>query len=91
VHLDYSDFMPCSEYDKLNDERYKAMMREDMARGSSPSQYPHNSDKKRQEAIANAAREVHQAYSQRNAHIRECDACKADGRKPEQYDSRGHF
>jgi len=83
--------MPCPEYDKLNDDRYKAMMREDTARGSSPRQYPHNSEKKRQEAIANAAREVHQAYSLRNAHISECEECKADGRKPEQYDSRGHF
>jgi len=83
--------MPCPEYDKLMDEIYKAMMGEDMARGSSPQKYPHNSVRKRQEAIDNAAHGVHQAYWGRNAHISECEACKADGRKPKQYDSRGHF
>jgi len=83
--------MACPEFDKLSDEVARAMLSEDMARGSSPKQYPHNSDKKRQEAIANAARGVHQAYSRRNAHIDDCSECKADGRKPGQYDSRGHF
>jgi len=83
--------MHCPEYDKLCDDVARAMVSEDMARGSSPKQYPHNSEKKRQEAIASAARCVHQAYSRRNAHISECEACKADGQKPEQYDSRGHF
>ena len=89
--LNYSVFMPCSEYDKFSDEVARAMVSEDMARGSSPKQYPHNSDKKRQEAIDNAARNVHQAYSLRNVHIGGCEKCKADGRKAEQYDSRGHF
>jgi len=83
--------MPCPEYDKLSDDVNRAMMSEDNARGSSPKQYPHNSEKKRQEAIGNAACGVHQAYGRRNAHISNCEACKADGRKPEQYDSRGHF
>ena len=91
THVDYSDIMPCPEYDKFTDEIYKAMRSEDMARGSSPKQYPHNSVRKRQEAIDSAVRGVHQAYWRRNAHISECEACKADGRKPEQYDSRGHF
>lgn len=66
-------------------------MSEDMARQSSPKQYPHNSIKKRQEAIDAAARGVHQAYSRRNEHISDCELCVAEGRKPEQYDSRGHF
>ena len=83
--------MPCSEYDKLDHDRTRAMMSEDMARGSSPKDYPHNSDKKRREAIANAANGVHHAYGRRNAHVNDCEACKADGRKQEQYDSTGHF
>jgi hypothetical protein len=83
--------MPCPEYEGLTGDIVQAMVSEDMARGSSPKQYPHNSVKKRQEAIDNAARGVHQAYWRRNAHIRGCEACKAEGRKEEQYDSRGHF
>jgi hypothetical protein len=78
-------------YNKLSDDVVRAMVSEDMARGSSPKQYPHNSALKRQEAIDTAARGVHQAYWRRNTHISECEACKADGRKQEQYDSRGHF
>ena len=54
-------------------------------------QYPHNSVKKRQEAVDNAARCVHQAYWRRNAHISDCEACKAVARRLKQYDSRGHF
>lgn len=88
---DYSSVMPCPEYDKLTGDVHRAMASEDRARESSPKQYPYNSDKKRQEAIANAAGGVHQAYGRRNVHISDCEACKADGRKPEQYDSRGHF
>jgi hypothetical protein len=42
--------MPCPVYDKLTDEIFQAMRSEDMARGSSPKEYPHNSEKKRQEA-----------------------------------------
>jgi biotin carboxylase len=91
THVDYIEIMPCHVYDKLTDEIYQAMRSEDMARGSSPKQYPHNSDKMRQEAIVNAAQGVHQAYGHRNAHLSECEACKADSRKQEQYDSRGHF
>ena len=83
--------MPCPEYDKLTETVARAMVSEDMARASSPKQYPYNSVKKQLEAIDNAAHGVHRAYWQRNAHIIECVACKADGRKPEQYDSRGHF
>jgi hypothetical protein len=83
--------MACPEYVKLTAEIHKAMMSEDMARASSPRQYPYNSAKKRQEVVDNAARGVHQAYGHRNTHIKECEACRADGRKPEQYDSRGHF
>jgi hypothetical protein len=83
--------MACAEYDQLMKDRARAMMSEDMARGSSPQQYPHNSLKKRQEAIDNARHGVHQAYGRRDAHINDCVTCKAEGRKPEQYDSRGHF
>jgi hypothetical protein len=83
--------MPCPKYDKLTEDIGRAMVSEDRARDSSPKQYPYNSDKRRREAIDNAALGVRQAYGRRNAHISECEACKADGRKPEEYDSRGHF
>jgi hypothetical protein len=91
VRLDYSGIMPCPEYDKLSDDIARAIMHEDRARASSPKQYPHNSDRKRQEAIDNADHAVRGAYSLRNGHISGCEKCKADGRKLEQYDSRGHF
>ena len=88
---DYSDVMPCPEYDKLSHGVARAMMSEDVSRGSSPKQYPHDSDKKRREAIADARSGVHHAYGRRNAYSSDCEACKADGRKQEQYDSTGHF
>jgi hypothetical protein len=83
--------MPCPEYETLSQDVVKAMMSEDMARGSSPAQYPYNSDKKRRETIDRASVGVHHAYQRRNQHINECETCKADERKPEQYDQRGHF
>ncbi len=59
MQVDYSGVTPCPEYDKLIDDVARAMVSEDMARGSSPKQYAHNSAKKRQEAIENVARGVH--------------------------------
>ena len=83
--------MPCTEHDELRTAIAKAMMREDMARQSSPKQYPYNSTKKRQEAIEETIRGVDRAYAQRNAHIGTCETCKADGQQPEEYNSYGHF
>lgn len=73
--------MACGDYDRLSEDVARAMMSEDMARQSSPKQYPYNSTVKRQEAIDRAARGVHQVYGRRNAHIGECETCKADGRR----------
>jgi hypothetical protein len=82
--------MACPEHDKLRIDIATAMVREDMARQSSPKQYPYNSLKKRQEAIEGARGAVHRAYQRRNSHILTCEACKTDGQQLEQYDSFGH-
>jgi hypothetical protein len=82
--------MPCPEHDALSKELFQAMHAHDRYRDSVTA---HLSAKNRAEGRAREASNLRSKQYTLNSHIEKCDACKAEGRKPNPDDLAGnhHF